>query len=101
MQVVSSGADGLVKLWNVQSSECTASFEEHDGKVWALTVGGGEEHLMASGGSDARICIWQDVTEQQRSEIASTQAATTAKQQAFTNALQVAHTSDDHVKYWL
>jgi WD40 repeat protein len=32
-QVVSAGADGLVKLWGVRTSECTATFDEHEGKV--------------------------------------------------------------------
>ena len=31
--MVSTGADGLVKLWGVRTSECTATFDEHDGKV--------------------------------------------------------------------
>ena len=34
-QVVSAGADGLVKLWGVRTSECTATFDEHEGKVGA------------------------------------------------------------------
>lgn len=38
MQLVSSGADGLVKLWGVRSAECTATFDEHEGKVAAPTA---------------------------------------------------------------
>lgn len=34
-QMVSTGADGLVKLWGVRSAECTATFDEHEGKVRA------------------------------------------------------------------
>ena len=30
---MTTSADGLVKLWGVRSSECTATFDEHDGKV--------------------------------------------------------------------
>lgn len=40
LQVVSAGADGLVKLWSVRTSECTATFDEHEGKVWALAAAG-------------------------------------------------------------
>ncbi len=38
MQLVSTGADGLVKLWGVRSAECTATFDEHEGKVAAPTA---------------------------------------------------------------
>ena len=36
-QMVSTGADGLVKLWGVRSAECTATFDEHDGKARGLS----------------------------------------------------------------
>ena len=35
--MVSTGADGLVKLWGVRSAECAATFDEHDGKVHVLS----------------------------------------------------------------
>lgn len=36
-QLLTSGADGLVKLWNVRSAECTNTFDAHGDKVggWA------------------------------------------------------------------
>ena len=37
MQLVTAGADGLLKLWNIKTSECTATFDDHDGRIWALT----------------------------------------------------------------
>ena len=37
MQLVTAGADGLLKLWNIKTSECTATFNDHDGRIWALT----------------------------------------------------------------
>ena len=33
MQLVSTGADTLMKLWSVKTSECTATFDAHEGKV--------------------------------------------------------------------
>jgi U3 small nucleolar RNA-associated protein 13 len=36
MQLVTAGADGLLKLWNIKTSECTATFDDHDGRIWAL-----------------------------------------------------------------
>jgi len=35
MQVLSAGADGLLKLWSVRSGECVATFDEHADKVRA------------------------------------------------------------------
>jgi len=37
MQLVTAGADGLLKLWNIKTSECTATLDDHDGRIWALT----------------------------------------------------------------
>jgi len=37
MQLVTAGADGLLKLWSIKTSECTATFDDHDGRIWALT----------------------------------------------------------------
>lgn len=36
MQIVSCSGDGLLKLWTVKTSECVATFDAHDGKIWAL-----------------------------------------------------------------
>jgi U3 small nucleolar RNA-associated protein 13 len=33
VQLLSSGADGLVKLWNVRSTECLNTFDGHEDKV--------------------------------------------------------------------
>ena len=35
MQLLSTGADALMKLWSVRTSECTATFDAHEGKVRA------------------------------------------------------------------
>lgn len=36
MQIVSCSGDGLLKLWTVKTSECVATFDAHEGKIWAL-----------------------------------------------------------------
>lgn len=35
VQVLSGGADGLLKMWNVASGECVNTFDEHEDKVTA------------------------------------------------------------------
>jgi U3 small nucleolar RNA-associated protein 13 len=36
MQLVTAGADGLLKLWNIKTSECMATFDEHNGRIWTV-----------------------------------------------------------------
>jgi len=36
MQLVTAGADGLLKLWNILTGECVATFDDHDGRIWTL-----------------------------------------------------------------
>jgi U3 small nucleolar RNA-associated protein 13 len=37
-QLLSTGADGLVKLWNVRSGEIMNTFDAHTQKIWSLAV---------------------------------------------------------------
>lgn len=89
VQVVSAGADGLVKLWGVRSSECTATFDEHDGKVWALTVAGEQDAVLATGGADARVNIWRDCTAEDEAAAVTTRTQAVVKAQELSNALKV------------
>lgn len=93
MQLLSSGADGLMKLWNVPSTECLNTFDGHEDKVWAMTIGGVQEGLVATGGGDARVQIWEDCTLQDKAEAAEEEELTLLKQQRLANALQVLHST--------
>lgn len=62
-------------------------------QVWALAVGSGEERLLASGGGDARVQVWQDCTVADKQEAAQEQETALLKQQRLSNALQV--------RFWL
>lgn len=64
MQVVSAGADGLLKLWNARTAECVTTFGEHEDKVWALAVEGGGA-TVATGGSDSLAIVWRDSTAEE------------------------------------
>ncbi|KAL2894329.1 Transducin beta-like protein 3 [Bienertia sinuspersici] len=66
-QFVSSGADGLLKLWTVTSNECIATYDEHEEKVWALAIGKKTE-MLATGGGDAVINVWNDSTAADKEE---------------------------------
>ena len=52
-------------------------------------MGSGEERLLASGGGDARVQVWQDCTVEDKQEAAQEQETALLKQQRLSNALQV------------
>ena len=53
-----SGSDGLLKLWTIKSSECIATLDAHDARVWALDVSGDEQRLV-SGAGDSSLIVWK------------------------------------------
>ena len=87
--MVSSGADGLLKLWTTRSSECIATFDAHEGKVWAMDTAGPNDKYIVSGAADGALVIWQDATAKRQAEKAQEAAASIENQQALSNALQV------------
>jgi hypothetical protein len=89
LQVISAGSDGLVKLWNIRTSECISTFDEHEDKVWALALGGPGEKVMATGGGDAVVAVWEDVTEADQAAAQEQEEELLQKEQALQNALVV------------
>lgn len=87
--IISGGADGLVKFWNLKTSECLNTINAHEGKIWALDVmdevenkntldtQNGENNGVTknlnnfkfiTGGTDSKITIWNDITAQKETE---------------------------------
>lgn len=65
MQILSAAADGLVKLWQVRTADCAATFEEHEGKIWAMDSAvqkteEEEESFLVTGGE--KLVVWRDCT---------------------------------------
>jgi U3 small nucleolar RNA-associated protein 13 len=67
MQLISAGADGLIKLWTIKSSECNQTLEHHESKVWAIAVSSDERKIF-TGGADSKLIRWRDVTEEKKRE---------------------------------
>lgn len=61
-EILSAGSDGLIKLWNIKSSECITTLEKHDGRIWTMAVAADETHFF-SGGSDSLLVKWKDITD--------------------------------------
>jgi WD40 repeat protein len=51
MQLVTSAADGLVKLWNIKDEECVKTLDNHEDKVSAATSEHGFSLMTRSGQS--------------------------------------------------
>jgi U3 small nucleolar RNA-associated protein 13 len=95
-QVVSSGSDGLIKVWNTHDTStdsCVATFgeEQHSfgGKIWALDVAR-DGDLIVSGGSDGSVVLWKDDTKEHNlANIREKQRQTELKQQMDNLILKV------------
>jgi U3 small nucleolar RNA-associated protein 13 len=62
-QLISTGSDGLLKLWNIKTNECTGTFDEHDDKAWSLLVNRNENRVL-TGAADGKLIVWKDVTDE-------------------------------------
>lgn len=90
LQVLSSGADGLLKLWDTRTGANLATFESHDNRLWGLAVSNGpDESLVASGGDDSSVVVWRDVTADKAAAAEAEEAELVMKQQELSNALAV------------
>lgn len=65
MQFISASGEGLIKLFNIKTSECTGTFDQHEGKIWALSVKKDESQFI-TGGSDSLLIRWKDVSEEKK-----------------------------------
>ena len=65
------------------------TFDAHDDKVWALASSGPSGHLLASGGGDGAVAVWEDCTTADADEAAAEAAEVVLKQQDLANALKV------------
>lgn len=70
-------------------AECINTFDAHDDKVWAMALSGASGDLVASGGGDGAIAVWEDCTAADADEAAAAAAAVALKEQDLANALQV------------
>jgi WD40 repeat protein/predicted Ser/Thr protein kinase len=55
--LISGGHDGVIKLWNVQRRQCTASFTAHTLRVVSLAISH-DGKMLASGSADHTIRLW-------------------------------------------
>nr|CAD7264084.1 unnamed protein product [Timema shepardi] len=115
MQLITTGADGLLKLWSIKSSECVATFDHHNARVWALAgrreidtyvsrereresccyllklellAVSKNEDFLVSGGSDSELVLWRDVTLKKQDEARKVQEKLILQEQELANLLK-------------
>jgi U3 small nucleolar RNA-associated protein 13 len=79
MQMLSGAADGLIRLWTIRTGECENTFDQHEDRVWAIATAGpgssesasgsgsefGDDGTFFSGGTDSKLLVWHDATEEE------------------------------------
>lgn len=68
-QLLSTASDGLLKLWTVKTRQCVQTFDEHQDKTWAMAVSKDETRVV-TGGEDAVLVLWRDVTQEEKEKAA-------------------------------
>lgn len=73
VQFASAGGDGLVKVWEANSGEAETTLDNHEDRVWALTVHP-ETNMVVSGSADSTVTFWKDTSSS--TQAAAVEAAT-------------------------
>ena len=69
-QLLSSGSDGLIKLWNAKNHECDCTLDAHEDKVWALDVVETDDGVEVwSGSADSVMVRWRDSTRAEQQQV--------------------------------
>ena len=88
LQLLSSGSDGLIKLWAVKTSECSLTLDAHEDKVWALDVLESHNGVeLISGSADSVMVRWRDCTAADEQKGAAEAAMRMEQEQELSNAV--------------
>lgn len=113
IQIISSGSDGLLKIWLIKSGECLATLDHHAARVWAIASKyflvnisdleslarvsnfsfdsfpvNKDESKIVTGGADSRVVIWQDKTEESRLDSLKTNQERIEQEQHLANLVR-------------
>ena len=86
-QLISSGSDGLLKLWTIKNNECESTIDAHDDKVWALDISPCGKALF-SGGADSKIAVWRDTTKEREDAVRDAEEKNILMEQRLSNHLR-------------
>lgn len=96
-EVLSAGADGLVKIWNAtkdsNGKRCIATFDQHADRIWALSRGAGPV-VAITGDAAGSLVWWEDATEEAKREVMLRKEKQVLAEQELSNLLM----RKDHAK---
>lgn len=90
-RLVSSGGDGLVKVWDASSGESACTLDNHIDRVWALCLlrkASSTEFELISGAADGVLTFWSDTTSSTALEAAQTLAQRVEQDQKLQNYIR-------------
>ncbi|KAH8598220.1 small nucleolar ribonucleoprotein-like protein complex subunit [Bisporella sp. PMI_857] len=61
VHIASAGGDGLVKVWDATNGELETTLDNHEDRVWALTLHP-ITNTIVSGSGDSTVTFWKDTT---------------------------------------
>ena len=61
--ILSAGADGTLRTWNVSAGEQLSAFAAHDERIWALGHAD-DGQLVVSGGADGFLALWHNAEDE-------------------------------------
>ncbi|QIW96665.1 hypothetical protein AMS68_002183 [Peltaster fructicola] len=92
VQVASAAGDGLVKVWDAESGEVSATLDNHIDRVWALAVkpstNDSDPITLVSGSADSTITFWTDTTESSAQEATTRATARVEQDQELQNHIR-------------
>ena len=59
-RLISTGSDGIIRLWDLGRAETTDVLEAHDERCWSLIK---MKDSIISAGADGQVIIWEDISE--------------------------------------
>lgn len=86
-QLLSIGSEGLLKMWTVKTRQCVFTGDEHEDRAWALAVSRDETKIV-TGGEDASLIIWKDVTQDEKDQELAEAARLASEEQTLSNLIQ-------------
>ena len=59
-RLISTGSDGIIRLWDLGGAETTDVLKAHDDRCWSLIK---MKDSIISAGADGQVIIWEDISE--------------------------------------
>ncbi|GMM38195.1 Utp13 protein [Saccharomycopsis crataegensis] len=87
-EIISCGADGLIKLWNLKSGEIIKTLDDHIDKIWCMSSKNNGEWFI-SADNEGMINLWKDNTLEVMKENQKNAKQVVEQQQSLENYIRL------------